>query len=87
MAGNEAIKRMFSTHLKSKYGIRGAYHEERNVVPVIVAGGEYILTPEEVEAAGEGDLDVGHAVLDQFVKSQRKKLRQKLRKLPGPAQD
>ena len=65
----------------------GSYHENRDVVPVIVAGGEYILTPEEVEIAGDGDLDKGHSVLDAFVKSQRRKLRQKLAKLPGPAQD
>lgn len=87
LAGYEAIKRMFGHHLKAKYGLRGSYHENRDVVPVIVAGGEYILTPEEVESAGDGDLDNGHAVLDAFVKSQRRKLRQKLAKLPGPAQD
>lgn len=87
LAGYEAIKRMFSHHLQAKYGLRGSYHEPREVVPVIVAGGEYILSPEEVEIAGDGDLDKGHAVLDAFVKSQRKKLRQKLAKLPGPAQD
>ena len=87
LAGYEAINRMFNHHLKSKYGIRGSYHQEREVVPVIVAGGEYILTPEEVEIAGDGDLDSGHAVLDAFVKSQRKALRKKLAKLPGPAQD
>jgi len=87
LAGYESIKRMFGHHLKAKYGLRGSYHENRDVVPVIVAGGEYILTPEEVEAAGDGNLDNGHAVLDAFVKSQRRKLRQKLAKLPGPAQD
>lgn len=87
LAGYEAIKRMFAHHLKAKYGLRGSYHQERDVVPVIVAGGEYILTPEEVEVAGDGDLDKGHAVLDAFVKSQRKALRKKLAKLPGPAQD
>ena len=87
MLFRSAIKRMFSVHLKNKYGIRGAYHEPHKVVPVIVAGGEYILTPEEVEAAGGGDLNHGHIVLDHFVKSQRMKLRKKLSKLPGPAQD
>jgi len=87
LAGYEAIKRMFGHHLKAKYGLRGSYHEDREVVPVIVAGGEYILTPDEVEAAGDGDLDAGHAVLDAFVKSQRRALRKKLAKLPGPAQD
>ena len=79
--------------LWKKYGLRGPYHEPngamgaRNIVPVIVAGGEYIITPEEVENIGSGDLEKGHAVLDAFVKSQRKKLRQTLAKLPGPAQD
>jgi hypothetical protein len=87
LAGYEAIKRMFGHHLKSKYGVRGSYHESRDIVPVIVAGGEYILTPEEVEIAGNGDIDSGHAVLDAFVKSQRLKLRKKLAKLPGPAKD
>lgn len=87
LAGGEAIKRMFSHHLKAKYGLRGSYHEQRDVVPVIVAGGEYILTPDEVETAGDGDLDAGHSVLDAFVKSQRRALRKKLAKLPGPAQN
>lgn len=87
LAGYEAIKRMFGHHLKAKYGLRGSYHEDREVVPVIVAGGEYILTPDEVEAAGDGNLDAGHGVLDAFVKSQRRALRRKLAKLPGPAQD
>lgn len=87
LAGYEAIKRMFSHHLQAKYGLRGSYHQPREVVPVIVAGGEYILSPDEVEMAGDGDLDKGHAVLDAFVKSQRRKLRQKLAKLPGPARD
>lgn len=97
-AGYEVIKRMFAPQrgattggrislLHNKYGIRGPYHEEHTIVPVIVAGGEYILTPEEVEKVGNGDLDKGHATLDAFVKSQRKSLRKKLAKLPGPAQD
>ena len=46
-----------------------------------------LFRSEEVESAGGGDIDAGHATLDAFVKSQRKKLRQKLAKLPGPAKD
>ena len=53
-------------------------------VPVIVAGGEYILTPDEVREVGEGDLDTGHAVLDAFVKRMRKEHIKTLSKLPGP---
>lgn len=100
LAGNDAIKRMFFTpeglrkasggsasHLQAKYGLRGPYHEERKVVPVIVAGGEYIIPPEVVEELGGGDMDLGHRKLDQFVVKHRKSLTKKLSKLPGPARD
>ena len=60
---------------------------DRPVVPVIVAGGEYIIPPEIVERIGDGDMERGHAALDAFVKSQRKALRSKLASLPGPARD
>lgn len=58
--------------------------EPPSTVAAIVAGGEYILTPDEVRAFGDGDLDAGHKVLDAFVKSQRKQNIKTLRKLPGP---
>lgn len=94
-AGYEIVKRMIddqkskggSVGMSKKYGLNGHYHQPRNIVPVIVAGGEYILSPEEVELFGEGDLDAGHKVLDSFVKSQRQKTIKTLRKLPGPAKD
>ena len=80
-AGYEIVRRMIedqkakggSVGMQQKYGLHGHYHEPKSIVPVIVAGGEYILTPEEVEAFGDGDLNAGHKVLDAFVKSQRKK--------------
>lgn len=98
LAGNEIIKRMFFTQdglekasggsaLKSKYGIDGYYHEPRRKVPVIVAGGEYIIPPEIVEQLGGGDMESGHKMLDKFVLQQRKALQKKLSKLPGPARD
>lgn len=94
-AGYEVIKRMVDeakarggrVGLQDKYGLHGPYHEPRSVVPCVVAGGEYILTPEEVEAIGEGDITDGHKVLDAFVKSQRKKHIKTLQKLPPPAKD
>jgi len=93
--GFEIIKKMIdqqmskggSVGMAQKYGLHGHYHEPRASVPVIVAGGEYILTPEEVEAFGEGDLKDGHRVLDDFVKSQRMKTIKTLKKLPPPAKD
>ena len=94
-AGMEIIKRMIEeaksrggrVGMVSKYGLQGHYHTPRSKVPVLVAFGEYILSPEEVEAIGDGDINSGHKVLDAFVKSQRKKTIKTLRKLPGPAKD
>jgi len=94
-AGFEVIKRMVHEAMSrggrvgmvSKYGLHGHYHEPKAKVACVVAGGEYILSPEEVEAFGEGDLKKGHNVLDAFVKSQRAKTIKTLKKLPGPAKD
>ena len=53
-------------------------------VPVVVAGGEYVISPEDVTHLGEGDLDAGHRILDSFVLKMRKKTVDTLKKLPGP---
>lgn len=94
-AGYEVIKRMIEdsksqggrVDMQEKYGLHGHFHEPKSVVPCVVAGGEYIITPEEVEAIGGGDINQGHKVLDSFVKSQRKKHIKTLQKLPPPAKD
>lgn len=55
-------------------------------VPIMAAGGEYVIHPDIVRAIGEGNLDHGHQVLDEWVKRTRKKHIKVLSKLPGPAQ-
>lgn len=56
-------------------------------VPIVAAGGEYVLSPDQVRAVGKGDPKVGCAVLDEFVKRSRAKNIKTLQKLPGPAKD
>jgi hypothetical protein len=56
-------------------------------VPIVAAGGEYVLSPDQVKMAGGGDLDIGHKVLDDWVKTMRKKTISTLQKLPGPKKD
>ena len=56
-------------------------------VPCVLAGGEYVLRPDEVAHAGGGDLDAGHRALDAFVVQSRDKLIKTLGKLPGPRRD
>ena len=58
-----------------------------NGVPVVLAGGEYCLHPGQVAWAGDGNMDMGHKVLDEFVKMYRQKLIDTLKHLPGPRRD
>lgn len=57
-------------------------------VEVIVAGGEYIISPENVaDRIGGGDMKIGHKNLDYFVMKYREMTVQTLKKLPGPKKD
>jgi hypothetical protein len=80
MAGFKHVRRMFAA------AKRGVTHSE-GVVPIVAAGGEYVLSPDEVMHAGLGDIDAGHRALDEFVKRSRKELIKTLTHLPGPKRD
>ena len=56
-------------------------------IPIVAAGGEYVIPPEDVVHIGGGDLDHGHKVLDAFVKKMRQKTIKTLQGLPGPKKD
>ena len=61
---------------------------EHEPVEIVAAGGEYVIAPENVaDRIGGGNIDVGHAELDDFVKAYRAKTIQTLQKLPGPKRD
>ncbi len=60
-------------------------YADGGAVPIMAAGGEYVLTPEEVAQVGGGDLQHGFDVLDEFVKHVRDQNIKTLKKLPGPA--
>jgi hypothetical protein len=55
-----------------------------DAVPIVAAGGEYVIPPEDVMHLGGGDLDHGHKILDAFVKKMREKTIKTLQGLPGP---
>jgi hypothetical protein len=61
--------------------------ETGEIVPIIAAGGEYVVHPDDVTRIGNGTLDEGHKILDSFVKKMRAKTVQTLKNLPGPAKD
>lgn len=56
-------------------------------VPIVAAGGEHVLTPDQVREAGGGDMERGHRVLDKWVVLMRKELIKTLKKLPEPRRD
>lgn len=58
-------------------------HEDEGV-PVVVAGGEFVIDPHKVREIGDGDLDAGHKALDEFVTRMRAETIKTLKHLPGP---
>lgn len=54
------------------------------LVPIIAAGGEYVIAPHEAKWLGNGELTKGHDWLDKFVVHTRDELRKTLGKLKGP---
>jgi len=100
MAGFKHMRRMFAGAPYGgdgdvPYGGSGGPYDEplkarggsTQSVPIVAAGGEYVLAPHEVKYAGGGDLDAGHRVLDDFVKRYRSQTIKTLSKLPGPRKD
>lgn len=56
-------------------------------VPIMAAGGEIVMSPEEVSVVGDGDIELGHRLLDNWIVQNRKKQINVLRKLAPPARD
>jgi hypothetical protein len=56
-------------------------------VPIVAAGGEYVVHPETVTQLGKGDMNAGHEYLDNFVKYVRAHTAKTLQNLPGPRKD
>jgi len=76
-------------HLKALLGVtpNKAAGGKTGHVPIVAAGGEYVITPQEVTNIGRGNIDTGHAILDSFVKKMRAKTISTLKSLPGPKKD
>src|SRR6266446_3137571 len=52
--------------------------------PIVAAGGEYTIHPETVANLGNGDMELGHSILDSFVKQIRAKHISTLKGLKPP---
>ena len=56
-------------------------------VPIVAAGGEYVIHPDVIVKIGGGNIERGHKELDDFVNASRAKTVKTLQKLPGPKKD
>lgn len=74
-AGMKSVSQMFGPHDE-----KGA----KETVPIIAAGGEFVLSPSQVARIAGGDMSKAHAMLDQWVKATRAKHIETLANLPGP---
>jgi len=96
MAGFRVAKDIFTmpSYARMKglpYGVstpkKAAGGSADGLVPIVAAGGEYVIHPDDVLWIGEGDIDTGHRTLDEFVKKMRAKTVRTLKALPGPKKD
>ncbi len=79
------------TRTKQVFADGGKTHEGAAIgdddgVDIMAAGGEHVLSPDQVRVVGEGNLDHGHKILDHYVMKVRKEHIKTLAKLPRPAQ-
>lgn len=69
--------------LSDKGGARG--EGTGHPVPIMAAGGEFVIPPSVVAQIGQGNIAHGHQILDKWVVSNRNRHVATLKKLPGPA--
>lgn len=74
-------------HLRRAAGGRAPESPTGQPIEINAAGGEHVLSPEEVKVIGDGDVILGHALLDNLVMQRRKNHIETLRKLKPPARD
>lgn len=81
LAGAKFLKRKFGGGGTVQFADGGAVDMP---VDIIAAGGEYVLSPEQVAAVGKGDLKAGHSKLDKMVLDTRKHHIRTLKNLAPP---
>jgi hypothetical protein len=69
--------------IRQRFANGGIDGDQSPVADIIASHGEFVLSPEQLEARF-GSLDLAHEAMDKFVENVRKKNAKISRKLPGP---
>jgi hypothetical protein len=80
-AGYRVLDHLFGPHGVTERADGG----QVQAVPIVAAGGEYVVSPGQVARVGSGNPKRGHSILDGFVRQVRADHIKTLKKLPGPA--
>lgn len=87
MAGFKRLNRTFGPNGGAPRFAAGGAADVGEASPIVAAGGEYVIHPHIITILGGGDINKGHTVLDDFVKSGRKQIVNTMKNLPGPKKD
>lgn len=94
MAGFRVANQIFTKPKSRVMGMPyedGEFRKHENTsatpVPIVAAGGEYVIHPDDIIFIGKGDIDTGHEALDEFVLKMRAKTVKTLKGLAGPKKD
>lgn len=83
--GMHVLNRMFNLPgASAPAAIHPVGRKDGGPVPIMAAGGEFVIPPEKVKEIGSGDIKRGHEILRHFVKHVRKDTIKTLKGLPGP---
>lgn len=80
--GHAILDHMFN--LPGASAPQAIHRADGGAVPIMAAGGEYVVPPDIVAKLGSGDVKRGHAILREFVKHVRKDTIKTLKSLPNP---
>lgn len=78
---------IIAKHRRRAAGGRTQQAPTGHPIEINAAGGEHVMPPEDVKIVGDGDVMLGHALLDNLVMKQRTKHIDTLKSLKPPAKD
>ena len=84
MAGDALMRQILASHSAEPAHRAAGGSATGQHVPIVVAGGEYVVQPKIVASIGGGDYAKGHKILDKFIVSTRQRVAKTMLKLPGP---
>lgn len=85
--GAKILDQVFGGHVAAVRKAKGGAVTRSGNVPIVAAGGEYIVPPDVVRSVGGGDARRGHQHLDKMVRERRKAVARHTMRLPPPKND